>query len=278
MDAISGLSYVGKQPSQGQDVTNRGATNTLVNAITPNQTSVSALITTTINTGATLNGTLVGPYATKAAVDTQTSTFASYSYLTAQDALNLPLTAKGTVNQVGGVNTPISGSSYGVATLDSAGHVPVSQFPLSGAPYLIGPWGLTTATGGTAAGTPVKIGEWKLGTADYSFQPFAEAVLLVTTMMGQPRVEVRIANTPLTGSAPTYAASTLVAAGTGRYLYNDLHTVSVQPVPNGLTQALLPATYSIWATLWLYDLFNQSVSVSAPDIVSAAFSLLRGAT
>lgn len=276
-----GLSYVGVAPVAPTDITNQTATNSIIDAITPNQETVGAQVASTVSS----------TYATLAQVNAINATFESPAYLTAQDLLNVPLTAKGTINEVASVYTPLDGPSgaYGVATLGSTGRVPAAQFPISGAPYIWGPWGPTVTTSATDVGeTPIRIADWHLGTAgtmvNYQFQVWVFFSALVTATMDQPRIEIRIADS---ATAPVYSTeptvTPLVAAGNGRYLYNDLHVVNATPAPNilGETPSLLPTDYELWATAWLIGLYSANggggVSFDDADIATAALYVVRGA-
>ena len=100
--------------------------------------------------------------------------------------------------------------------------------------------------------------------------------MFVTGVGAHPVIEVRIADS---ATAPTYAASTLVAMGEGRTIYNDYQAVTVAPVPDttGQTPTLLPSGYKVWLTAWVYDLNAQSVTLTGGNIAVASAFLLRGA-
>jgi hypothetical protein len=268
---VSGLTYVGAVPANPADLDNRGALNTQLAAITPNAGSVATQITgLTTGLGAT--------YATKSYVDTQDSTFALSSYYTTRDALNLPVSAVGTV-----AGSPITGSYYGAASLDGSTTVPLAQLPNVGAGYLAGPWGPTSVASSASTGsTPVKIADWNLGLPSVQFRPlvFFSAFITSSTTTAQPVIEIRIANSV---TAPAYGSTTLIAMGEGRTPYADFQAISAIPVPDttGTTPSLLPTSYEIWVTAWLYDLNgsgSSSVSLnSSGNVANAALYLLRGA-
>lgn len=250
-----GLAYVGKLPAVAPDVVNKLATVTAINATTPNQASVQAQI----------DALVAGTYATKSYVDTQDATFQPISYYQNQDALNVPTTTVAQPN--------------GVASLDGSTKVPLAQLPTLGAGYLQGPYGTTAVNtvGGTTANTPLKIADFNIGAPGILFRPLAfMTVLLTSTGIARPVVEVRIANTT---TAPAYGSTTLVAMGVGRSLWADYQAISVLPVGDttGTTPSSLATTYNIWLTAWVYDLNNSSVTFSVGGIANAAAYLLRTA-
>lgn len=252
---MSGLAFVGKQATQPAEIPNRGVTTTVLSSATPNQASVQSQLTAlTTGAGAT--------YASKSYVDTQDATFQLPSYYTTQDALNIPLTSVGVVS--------------GAAALDSTIHVPAAQMPVLGSGMIQGPYGTTASTVGTTGSTPIKVADFNIGAISLSFQPLVFMQLFVTSTMGKPVVEVRIANST---TAPTYAGSTLVASGQGRSLYNDYHAVVVWPSSStlGATYGNLGPTYNVWLSVWLYDALAQSVTISSGGVASGAAFLLRGA-
>ena len=201
-------------------------------------------------------------YAPKSYVDSQDATFQLPSYVTAQDALNVPLSSVGVPG--------------GVATLNSAGDVPLTQLPVLGAGYLLGPYGPTAVATGTTGATPLRIAEWNIGNTSLAFRALVFMSVFVTGVGAHPVVEVRIADS---ATQPTYAAGTLVAMGEGRTIYNDYHALIVLPVPDttGQTPSLLPTGYKIWLTAWVYDLNGLSVTLTGGNIAVASAFLLRGA-
>ena len=264
---MAGLNYVGATPAVSNDILNRLALNATLNAITPNQGSVTTQITN-LYSGASPT------YATKAYVDSQDATFASPSYVSSRDALNLPTTAVGTV-----AGSPITGSYYGAASLDSSGKVPIAQIPNMGVGYLLGPWGPTATFNGTTGATPLRIADWNLGLPPIQFRPWVFLNAFVTAITGaKPIIEIRIANTV---TQPAYASTTLVSQGEGRYGYTDYHAIACLPVPDTTseTPSLLATSYEIWLSAWLYDLSGgtNSVTISAGGIASAPAFLWRGA-
>jgi hypothetical protein len=270
---MSSLSYVGKAPSVSTDITNRAATTTILQAATPNQSSVQAQITALVTS----------TYATKTYVDSLNATFALPSYYVAQDLLNVPNAVNGTA---GGTQLGSSGY-YGVASLDSGAHIPVAQIPALGAGYLTGPYGTTAQAGGSTGTTPMKIADFApttLRPANVQFKPLVYMTALVNGVMAKPIIDVFITNST---TAPTgySTAGTLIARGEGRSLWNDYAALDIIPVPDttGETPVLYPATYNVWVTAWLYDAesYNStataSVSIQSGGIPSAALYLLRGA-
>lgn len=266
---MSGLTYAGRPAANPNDITNRLVVNTILSSATPNQASVQAQLTA-LTSGATPT------YAPKTYVDTQDTAFQAPAYYQSQDLLNVRTASRGTINQVSGANTPITGSYYGVAGLDSAGHVPVAQMPVLGAGYVLGPYGLTAQFSGSTSNTPMKICDFNIGVPNLSFRPLVFMQVFVSGLMAHPVIEVRIANST---TAVGYSASTLVAQGVGRGLYNDYASIVVLPCPDatGQTPSLLATTYNLWASAWLYDLNSQSVTIADGNIASAACLLLRGA-
>ena len=256
MVPISGLPYVGALPAGDTDVMNRLAVSTRIAAAPVTQGSVQAQITALVAGGSPT-------YATKSYVDTQDGTFVLPSYYQGRDALNIPLTALG--------------QPSGVASLsaDATPTVPLAQIPVAGAGYIKGPYGPTASATGTTGATPLKIADWNIGAAGVSFRPWVFLSAFVTGASAQPVIEVRIADAT---SAPTYAASTLVAEGAGRSLYDDYHAIAFGPAPDatGATPSLLAPTYRVWLTAWLYDLNGNSVTLSAGGLASGAAFLLRG--
>lgn len=244
--------------------------NAILSSATPNQASVQAELTgLTTGSGAT--------YAQKSYVDSQDATFSTVSYYQTQDALNVPNSVVGAVNQVSGVNTAITGSYYGVASLDSSGKLPAAQMPVLGAGYVQGPYGPTAVSSGTSTtNTPVKIADWNIGATSLSFQPLVFMQCFLQSTVGHPVIEVRIANTT---TAPTYAGSTLCGIGVGRGIYNDYTNITVLPCGSTTSQtptALGPG-YNVWISAWMYDALSSTVTLSAGGVASAAALLLRTA-
>lgn len=270
------LNYVGPPPAAGLDVLNQSQTTAIIAGATVNTATVNTDIASAVN------ATYV-PYATVANL---TTTYSPIPYYQGQDLLNLPLTAIGTI----GANPHILGSTgyYGAASLDSAGHIPAAQFPALGSGYVKGPYGPSRTTTGSTSTVPMKIADWgTIGAAGMSFCPLVYMSVLVTGVMAKPVIEVYIANTVSTAPTSYAAAGTLVARGSARSLYSGLASVAVMPVPDTTSESyptLLPPTYNIWLTAWVYDAMSynaatlNSVSVQAGGIFSAAAYLMRGAT
>jgi hypothetical protein len=249
------------------------ATTTIIDAITPNQESVQAQITALVT----------GTYATLVSVNSLNATFALPSYYEAQDLLNVPNSAQGTI---GSTPTELGTSGYyGVASLDATTHIPATQIPALGAGYIMGPFGTTAQSAASTGTTPVKIADWGpsgLQPANVAFKPLTYMTVLVDGVMAHPVIDVFITNAT---TAPTVygSAGTLIARGEGRSLYNDYAVVNVGPVPDttGESPTLYPTTYNVWVTAWLYDVesYNSgidSVSMQSGGIASAALYLLRG--
>jgi hypothetical protein len=265
MSSPVGLNYVGPTPQAPSDITNKLATTTTLNQAPTSQSWVSGQVASLVTSNyMAKSGT--GP------------TFASPTYATAQKALLVPSSAAGAVNQVAGVNTALTGSYYGVATLDGAGRIPVAQVPVSGSGYILGPFGPTATGSGVTNATPIKVADWHIGTANYQFRVWVYLQAMVTALMGHPIIEIRMANSA-TAPASYATAGTLVALGEGRNLYNDYHPLATMPVPDTTSQtpSLLPTNYNIWLSAWLYDQNGQSVELDAGSIYNAAAYLVRGA-
>ena len=267
------LDYVGPNPITGSDIVNKLDTTNIIGGITPNQATVNADIASIVTS-------TYEPYST---VSELTTTYSPISYYKTQDLLNLPLTSVGTVS----VTELGTTGYYGAASLDSSGQIPAAQFPALGDGYLLGPYGATsTASGGTNT-TPIKIADVEIGRATKSFSPLAYMTALVTGVMAHPVIEAYIANTASTAPTSYATAGTLIARGAARSLYSGLAPIAVNPLPAtvGQTPALLPPTYQVWVTYWLYDAasYNNvagvtSVTLQSGDIASAGVYLLRGST
>jgi hypothetical protein len=252
---MAGLSYVGAKPVGDLDITNRLAVNDLIATAATSATAVQGQINA-------LTQLPTATYAPKTYVDSQDATFQLPSYYTAQDALNVPISSIGAAN--------------GVAPLDSNGDVPLINMPVLGAGYILGPYGPTAVGTGTTGATPLKIADWNIGNTALQFRALVFMSCFVTGLGAHPVIEVRIADS---ATAPTYAASTLVAMGEGRSIYNDYQAVTVLSVPDALgqTPSLLPSGYKAWLTAWVYDLNGQSVTLTGGNVAVASVFLLRGA-
>ena len=252
-----GLQYVGAAPLAANDIMTRRRVTTAISTTSPSRDSVASQIAGMVYSPSHLTGT----YALKTYVDTQDAQFSSEvtGYWQSQDTLN--------------VLTAAVGQPGGVASLEG-GLVPLTQIPPLGSGYLAGPWGATTVANGTASNTPLCIATWTIGTTNMVCQPWVFMQCLVTGMMAQPVIEVRIANS---ATAVPYASTTLVAQGIGRNLYNDYHALAVIPCPTAAGQqpsTALPADYEVWLSAWLYDLNGQSVTIRSSDVISSAAFLI----
>ena len=146
---MAGLAYVGATPVNDADITNRLAVNNLIANAPTSATAVQGQINA-------LTQPPSPTYASKSYVDTQDATFQLPSYYTSQDALNVPSSSIGQPN--------------GVASLDSAGDVPLAQLPVLGAGYVLGPYGPTAVTTGSTGATPFKIADWNIGNTALAFR------------------------------------------------------------------------------------------------------------
>jgi len=209
--------------------------------------------------------TLALPKATKVYTDTQDAAFVSSSYYTTQDALLIPLTAKG--------------AAGGVATLDGTGKLPAAQTPFLGAGILSGPFGHTASFNVTTGATPVKLADFPSGVTGVNCQLLAFMTVIATSTNGRPVVEVRYSTTGDT----TYAGQTLCAIGSGISLYNDAQTIAVMPAtgaPNAMQdgiQVTIPSSANLRVTAWIYDGGGGSVTTLAGYVMSAALFYARTA-
>ena len=255
MVKISGLEYVGPVPADPTDVVTGNKLGAILGALTPNRTTVSSQVIAQIDT----------TYASKALVDETHSAFVAPSYYQAQDKLNLAPA------QVG--------APGGVAGLDASGKVPLPQMPNLGEGYIRGPWGPTTLLTGATDDTPLYIADWQIGEAYLSFRPMLFVLCFIAGTMGsQPVIEIWCNDTD---TQPTYTqaqAGTLVCRGVGRYGYSDYHTVACWPTPDtpGEPPSLLPPSYKVWLSAWLYDLSGQGVTIEQGGVTTGAAFLMRG--
>lgn len=251
---MSGLSWVGATPADPIDIETK-------------------LDSENIFSAGMSRGYVNGRVATKVAqrgsksyVDTQDSTFATNTYYVAQDALLVPNGAKGVAS--------------GVASLDSSSKVPIAQVPIIGAGILKGPWGHTTAFGGSTQATPFKIAEWTLGVAGVTGQPL---VFFTTSMIsdgGKPVIEIRMG----TSTQTTYAAQTLIASGFGKTYYKDYQVITCLPVDPDLSESQdglqdqWASSANLLVNAWMYDAVStHTVTTTNTSIASAALFFARTA-
>lgn len=256
---MAGLRYVGADAQEGGDITNFLGVNTLIDSLAPSRASVTSQV----------QGLVDAVYATKVYIDQRDQSFVDTAYYQSRDGLNIP-------NSYAGVQG-------GVSTLDTSPtpKVPVGQTPTLGAGLIKGPWGPTSVTAASTIGaTPTKIAEWQIGVQNLAFRPMVFLQAMCSSTWGQPIIEVRISDAT-SFPTPTYAQTTLVSSGLGRYLYNDLHAINVIPAANGTGQnpvAPFSTSYNIKLTAWLYDLnaaSGSTVSLPAWALASGAAFLLR---
>lgn len=254
---MSGLQYVGALPDADTSVVNKLA---MVNRIAAAPMSVGAV-------QAELTGLISGgsaTYATKTYVDTQDALYQPVSYYQGKDALNVPSASVNVAN--------------GVAGLNGSSKVALSQIPNVGAGFVKGFYGATSviSTGSTGA-TPFRIADWNLGVSSVQFQPWAFCQAFLLSTLGQPVLELTIANST---TAPAYGSMTLISQGVGRSFYADYQSVTAVPVPSTTSQSpsLLSTSYAVWITAWMYDLNGSSTtSISSGGITGSAVGLVRGA-
>lgn len=261
---MSGLNYVGPPAAAATDITKKSDVDSAYANATVSQGAVAGQIATAVST-----------LATQASVNNALANFAQPAYLTAQDALLLPLTWVGVPSvAANSAATPPTTAITGVASLDGSSKIPTAQVPVLGAGFVSGPFGPTATFAGSATNTPIKICDWNLGATGVSFYPRAYmSILALATNLGRPVVEVWISNAPM-----IYGAGTLVARGSGRTFWNDLMTVNVVPVPSKTGQVGgtgFSPTYTAWLTAWLYDANGEGVSVATGNIATAGVYLWR---
>ena len=249
---MSGLSWVGATPTDAADIEERFDAEAILN-------------------GGMSRGYVDGRVATKVAlraskayVDTQDATFAPASYYPTKDALLVPNTAKGVAS--------------GVASLDSSSKVPIAQIPIIGAGIIKGPWGLTTAYGGSTTSTPFKIAEWNLGVTAVNGNPLVFFTTSIISDGGKPVIEIRVGNSTQT----TYAAQTLIALGYGRTYYKDYQIVTCLPTEPDLSegqdgvQDQFSAGTNLLVDAWMYDASSgHTVTTTNTSIASSALFMAR---
>lgn len=247
---MSSLRYVGPAALNPDEIVTRKKLTDDLNAATPNRTSVSSEIVTQASA-----------YGTKSYVDTQDNQFPLANYYQNQDALNVPLGAKGAAN--------------GVATLDANGQIPLAQLPTLGSSYIYGPFGPTALFSGSTKSTPLKIADFNIGVQSIQFQPLAFAIIMAQSINnGRPVVEFRISN----GAAP-YASQALIGQAMGRNFYDDLQPITMLPSPQTTgqsgTAAGFPTSYNTWISVWLYDAAGQTVTLGTGGVVTIGVFLMR---
>jgi hypothetical protein len=250
---VSGLAYVGKDASAGRDVENR--------------TGVDAVYNTGISHDyvAARAHTLASAYAAKVYVDTQDSLYQDAGYSDAQNALLVPVGARGTAS--------------GVAALDASAKVPSAQVPIMGTGLLRGPYGPlnTVTTTVSALNTPIKLFDFFTGSTgtDGLILPFV--AIMCQSVGGRPVIEVRGGDNTQTN----YADQTLLAQGYGRSFYNDWQTVTAKPVApdvnagqDGLQHSWSTATNSL-IQCWMYDALLGTTSTTQGYVITAALYFAR---
>ena len=248
---MSGLSYVGLDPSTARDVENR------INE----ENALAAGNSRSYVTGRA--HTLAASYATKAYVDNQDATFESVVYYQNQDNLLVPNAYKG--------------APSGIASLDSGGKIPTAQIPVLGIGILRGPIPITTTVGGTTGATPIQIGQWQLGQLALTCQIWVFMAVSIVSTNGRPVVEVRAG----TAAQSTYASQTLIAGGFGRTWFNDYQTIDVSPFDpnlsdaNGSIQTPYGPNTNLNVTVYAYDGGGGSITTQAGLIVNASLYLVR---
>jgi hypothetical protein len=246
------LIYVGPDPTDPRDVSAKLATDTHLD------TGVSrGYVDGRVDILATTK-------ATKVYTDAQDAAYVAPTYYTTQDALLIPLTAKG--------------QPSGVASLDGTGKLPTAQTPVLGGGILLGPFGHTAAFDVTNATTiPQKFADFPTGVLGVACQLMVFMNVIATSTIGRPVIEVRYSTT---GDA-TYAGQTLCAAGYGRASYSDAQSIIVKPVtaPGAMqdgVQVTIPSTASLKVTAWIFDdAGGQTTTLTGGAIASAAMFAAR---
>lgn len=201
--------------------------------------------------------------AAKTYVDAQDNQFASVGYYSTQDALLIPLTAKGIPT--------------GVATLGSDGKLPAAQTPVLGAGYVKPPTGPNAAAGGSTQTVPLKIAQWNTIAHGVIGVPWVFMNTSVQSNGGRPVVEVRIG----TAAQTAYADQKLIGQGFGRRYYNDYQMVTVLPCDpdpsesaDGVQDSYEPGVPYI-VNAWLFDEDGETVQTTNTSIASAALIWAR---
>lgn len=261
---MSSLLYVGATPVNDHDVSNHADVETILNPSSPPPGTVSRNY---------VNGrisTLAAAKATKVYVDNVDSTFSTPTYVSTQDAKNIPTSLKGQPN--------------GVADLGADSKIPSARIPILGAGILRGPFAHTQGYAGTTSTTPLKLADFPVLSGVNGQLLVFMTVLTLPSATARPCVEVRYS----TAGNITYAGQTLCAQGYGRTFYGDngtSQTVLVTPVTatagagqDGV-QVTIPAGSNITLTAWVYDALSAGgqVVVSSGYIVSSAVYLARTA-
>jgi len=256
---MSGLFYVGTDPSVGRDTENRINASTALN-VGVSRTYVSGRVTDIAN--GVVQGDPNAARASKSDVDSRDAAYSSAAYYQAQDALLIPNASKGLAN--------------GVASLVS-GKIPQAQIPVLGTGICRGPFPASHLFGGNTFDIPFKIADWQLGVTAITCQPWAFMAASIQSTDGRPVVEIRAG----TAAQTTYASQTLISQGYGRNYFNDYQTVEVWPCDPDLgegqdgVQDSYPPTMDMVLTAWMYDDQGGQVTTTTGLIVTATAYLLR---
>jgi hypothetical protein len=233
------LPYVGAVPAAWQDIATYA---TVEAAVADERMEVEELVSTA-----------VADKATAAEVRTKDNYYAlDTEYITKDTARNVPLTP---VNVAGAPTT-----------LESNGTIAAAKFPVMGAGYLRGPWGIGSALKVTAGLSPVVVATFTLSAipAGYLYRPVCFATILVksATTAGRPVVEIKTSQ------------GALVAVGRGRTMFTGLQSIAVMPVAETTTW-LVGTGSAITLSMVLFDAAGGSVSMDASDDVTGAAYLLQ---
>lgn len=249
---MSGLSYVGADPTDPRDIETRVVTEEILTDGV-SRSYVDGRVDALMNLRAS-----------KTYVDTQDELYVENAYYTSQDALLVPLTAKGVAN--------------GVATLDGSSKLPLAQTPVLGGGILKGPWGYDSAFSGTTNDVPLKIAQWNVGVTSVTGFPMALFQASVLAVGCRPVIEVRIGTTTQTA----YVDQTLIAQGFGRFAYEDYQFVSVLPATSVLSetqdgvQDSLSASGNYLVNAWVFaDVPAGQITVNAGAVVTGSFFMAR---
>jgi hypothetical protein len=237
------LFYVGAVPAAWRDIATYASVDA---AVAASRTEVEELVSTA-----------VADKAAAAEVRAKDNYYALDTEYKSKDATrNVPL------NPVNVAGAP--------ATLEGDGTIAAAKFPLMGAGYLYGPWGVGVATKATGVGlSPVAVATFTTSAipARYLYRPMCFATILVksSSTAGRPVVEVRMGTTN---------QGELVAVGRGRTMFTGLQSIAVMPVAS--TAAWLVGTGSAATlTMWLSDAAGVPVSMDASEDVTGAAYLLQ---
>lgn len=194
---MGALQYAGSSSGNGTDIVTKRTVDTSITGTTPNQITVKSDVLDAIDN-----------FVEKEYVDLQDSRFAPVSEFAAKDKeRNVP---KSTVNTPGNPTTlPI----------------PASRLSLTGAGYVMGPYGFQNIDAATSNGSSVQIASLTtdLIPKDKKFWPIAFGQVLVTSADtgGLPVIEIRS------------GGGMLLSTGRGRTMFTGAQGITAMPVVGG---------------------------------------------